>query len=296
MWEQVASFASLVQTTVGEFVSSVDLGSPTDYLPGGRFWPVVRTTVLILAIVVTLLAILWLYGGNLQNANIGPISIRSRTATGNTFFKAPRSIVTSALEGKTVRCTFYLSYMDRRGKSKLVRLARKVRFRFKLSALNKRLSFTRADMFGFWNPRFERALQDAFVESGIPAGPEDTGFFSIGTPSDQQLDQKQSDDTEIVALSTPLWEALTTSHLDFIRAGMKRFQRFLARRRRKDRFSRAGQYLDLPDYAQDANLYMRMHFSANPLGHPDSQVKTTAWLTLLTSLFALLTQWLYVGF
>jgi hypothetical protein len=39
-----------------------------------------------------------------------------------------------------------------------------------------------------------------------------------------------------------------------------------------------------------------MHFSANPLTHPDAQVKTTAWLTVLTSLFALLSTWLYQGF
>lgn len=292
MEEQLTQF--LGQAT--NYVQHVDWGAPTDYWFHGRYWPGVRTSILIVAIAITLLAILWLYGGNLQNINIGPVSLRSRTQTGDTFFKAPRTVVTPMLEGKTVRCTFYLSYLDRAGKPKFVRLAKKRRFRFKLSALNKRLSFARSDMFGFWNPTHEKALQDVFVESGIPSGPQDTGFLSQGTPSDDELDTRQSDDTEIVAISPTNWSAIIASHHDILSEGLKRFGKFYRKRRQSERFRRARPYLDLPDYSQDANIYIRMHFSANPLTHPDSQVKTTAWLTLLTSLFALLIQWLYAGF
>ncbi|MES1200311.1 MAG: hypothetical protein ABUS57_02540 [Pseudomonadota bacterium] len=274
-----------------------DFGSAPDYLPRGRYWPIVRTSVLILAIGVTLVAILLLYGGNIQNANIGPVALRSRANMGPSFFKAPRTIVGSTLEGKVVRCTFYLSYVNHAGKNKIARLSRDSNFRFKLSALGKRHPLARADMFGFWNPSFDRSLQDKFVESGIPTAPEDRAFF-MRDHTEEELKKIISEDTEIVDISPAIWNEIAKGQKDFIAAKLDRFGRFYARQKgkRRENFRKAPAYRELPDFSQDANIYMRMHFSANPLTHPDPQVKTTAWLTVLTSLFALLTQWLYTGF
>lgn len=53
-----------------------------------------------------------------------------------------------------------------------------------------------------------------------------------------------------------------------------------------------------PEVEVDVHAYLvRIHFSANPMfllfSHPDRDVKATGWLTLLTSLFALLTEFLF---
>ncbi len=278
-------------------LTAFNFGTAQDYMLDGPRWPFSRTVILFIAIIVTLFAILLLYGGNLQNTNIGPIALRSRVQTAPTFFKAPRDIVTSVLEGKTVKCTFYISYVDNRGKTKLARISSK-RFTLKLSALSRRLAFHRGDMFGFWNPAHDGGLQDAFVESGFPTAPEDNAFFMSTERSDELLKKKQGDDDEIVTVSAEVLNEIAMGHRDFLRTTMRRFQKFYVRSngRTPKNFKKAAPYLDLPDFAQDANLYMRMHFSPNPLTHPDPQVKTTAWLTVLTSLFALLIQWVYAGF
>lgn len=292
-WGQLSEVGHSLQTALASF----SFGTAQDYMLGGHLWPFSRTAILFIAIVVTLFAILLLYGGNLQNTNIGPIAIRSRVQTAPTYFKAPRDIVTSVLEGKTVQCTFYMSYVDNRGKTKLVRISPK-RFTLKLSALSRRLAFHRGDMFGFWNPAHDSGLQDSFVESGYPTAPEDNAFFMSLERTDDLLRRRQGDDDEIVTVSTDVLAEIAKGHRDFLRRAMNRFQKFYVRSngRTPKNFRKAAPYLDLPDFAQDSNLYMRMHFSPNPLTHPDPQVKTTAWLTVLTSLFALLIQWLYAGF
>lgn len=283
--------------TLGAWIRQWDFGEPTDYLPDGRHWPVVRTLILFAAIFITLGAILLLYGGNLQNTNIGPIAIRSQVQTAPNYFKAPRDIVSSVLEGKIVRCTFYLSYLDNRGRTRLARVSNKS-FTFKLSALNRRLSFSRADLFGFWNPIHDQNLQDLFVESSLPTNVADKSFFVDVDRSDNSLQNHLGDDEEIVLLSSHVSAEIGRAHKDLLKTALARFRKFYVRRNGTTRksFKHARAYLDLPDFSQDANIYMRMHFTPNPLTHPDPQVKTTAWLTVLTSLFALLIQWLYAGF
>jgi hypothetical protein len=106
------------------------------------------------------------------------------------------------------------------------------------------------------------------------------------------------DDTgEIVGVSQEIWSELADSHklvvVELMKkyANVKKRKRFYLRPKEKH-----PDYVKIPDFAQPASIYMRMHFTANPLNHPDPQVKTTAWMTLLTSAFALFMQWLYNGF
>lgn len=263
-------------------------------LPGGPYWPFTRTAALILFIVATLIAILLLYGGNLQNANIGPLTLRSRGTGARTLFQAPRTIVTSALEAKTLKCTFHFKYRDRRKRPRVVQLGKPMHF--KLDALNKRLSWSRADIFGFWNQAHNEGLHTAFIESGLPLAPQDKHLFVTHPPGDDVLQAMISDDGEIVGVSQDVWNDLARAHSEIIRRRMRQFQQFQKRRKGAGGFETKAPYLEVPDFDQDANIYVRFHFSPNPLTHPDPQVKTTAWLTVLTSLFALLTQWLYVGF
>lgn len=264
------------------------------YLPGGEYWPIVRTTILIAFVLVTLAAILLLYGGNVQNSNIGPVAVRSRGKEDPTSFHAPRTIVTASLETKTIHCTFHLKYVDRRGRPKLVRLGKKRQF--KLGALNKRYGWAKADVFGFWNQAHAESLHTAFIESGIPIGPKDDHIFITFPPSDDTLRGLVPEDCEIVGVSQDVWNDIAANHRDALKLKLKRFQKFFQHKRNKKHFEKASPYLDLPDFHQDANLFIRFHFTPNPLFHPDPQVKTTAWLTVLTSLFGLLIQWLYAGF
>jgi hypothetical protein len=264
------------------------------YLPDGPYWPITRTAILVLFIALTLIAILLLYGGNLQNSNIGPITLRSRGNAHDTLFQAPRKIVTPALETKTIKCSFHFKYVDRRGRPRVARLGKTMKF--KLDALNKRLAWARADIFGFWNQRHGESIHTTFVESGVPFAPADTHLFVHHPPSDDTLKAMIAEEGEIVGVSQGIWNSLADSHRDIIRKRLREFQRMQRRRRDRPNFETTRAYLELPDFDQAANIYVRFHFSANPLSHPDPQVKTTAWLTVLTSMFALLTQWLYVGF
>src|SRR5262245_28994476 len=125
-----------MEGVVAGFLASA--GQPADYMPGAEHWPIIRTIVLVLFIPITLIAILLLYGGNVQNTNIVPIALRSRGTVGAETLQAPRRFVTSALDGKRMRCTFYLKFVDRRNRPRLIRLAPNYKFHFTLSALSRR--------------------------------------------------------------------------------------------------------------------------------------------------------------
>lgn len=284
-------------------------GQPADYFPGAHHWWVIRTLVLVLFIPATLFAILLLYGGKVQNKNIGPLALRGLSSK-TPILQAPRTIVSSELEAKKVRCTFYLQYLDRRGRPKLRRLARSKKFIFKLSALNKRYSLERSDMIGFWNMTNWSSLHTGMIEN-IPYEKADTSIL-LNEDLDEAAVRKlfpRPPQGEIVSIPENDLKEIAQSHRDEILYRLRAFGKFKqkwdAKRKKEEKrkkpppeskFSDATEYKDLPDLAKDANIFVRMHFSANPLTHPDEQVKTTAWLTVLTSLFALLSTWLYQGF
>jgi hypothetical protein len=251
----MSDVASEIGQSILAFAGSINVGSAPDYMPGGANWPITRTAVLFFAILVTLVAILLLYGGNLQNTNIGPISIRSRVQTAANYFKGPRDIVSSVLEGKSVRCTFYVSYLDHRGKTRFTRIGNKS-FVFKLSALNKRLTFSKADMFGHWNAIYDQSLQDAFVESGIASNVEDKNFFVAIDRSDFTLKDHAGDDDEIVAVSSLVWDEIAKAHSDLLKRKLKRFQRFYVRP-----MARRESRLNMPERISISPILRRMQIS-----------------------------------
>jgi hypothetical protein len=279
-------------------------GQPSDYVPGAEHWPIIRTLVLVLFIPGTLFTILLLYGGNVQNKNIGPLALRGLSNIQGTL-QAPRTIVTSDLDAKKVRCTFHLQFLDRKGRPRMVQLARRTKFAFKLRALNKRHSLEGSDIVGFWNMPNWSELHDALTEYEVPFEVEDNNLLMrdvLDDPAIKQLLPKPPQG-EVISMPIDDWRVIAQSHKNELLMRLKTFGQFRRKwdkRRRTEgpdhKFANAAAYRNLPDLAQNANIYMRMHFSANPLTHPDAQVKTTAWLTVLTSLFALLSTWLYQGF
>jgi hypothetical protein len=124
----------------------------------------------------------------------------------------------------------------------------------------------------------------------------DTNILTRDELNDAFLAELLPEEGEIIGIPEDVWTDLAKAHRTVIATSMRRFGNENKRRKNKTRMMDWRSYKQLPDLAQDCNIYMRMHFSANPLGHPDPQVKTTAWMTVLTSLFALLSTWLYQGF
>jgi hypothetical protein len=99
-------------------------------------------------------------------------------------------------------------------------------------------------------------------------------------------------DHELIALS-PNVESEIKARAEYLqRQSVKQYDKRL--RRQFARLLKSPQ----PEIEIDVHAYLvRFHFSANPFFllfmHPDRDVKATGWLTLLTSLFAVLTEFLF---
>lgn len=260
---------------------------------------IVALTAFILGMV---MVVALLYSGEVQNSEKGPISLIAKSTLNDEAFQAIDPIVTNNLDGKKAVCTFYLSYLDRDQRPKRRRLHR-ARLEFK--KLNRSPSREEAStLVGYWNPTRHEELQNALEQAGIV--PDAPNLFAEQPPLEQgqhtfvdQYFSREIAETRTVAVSNKTLAAVGAAHSKFLKDEFAKIARLPRDKHGHRSLEGKSVYKNLPNLSEDGHYFVEMKFSILPWfvlsEHPDGQVKTTAWLTVLTSLFAMFMQLIYNG-
>jgi hypothetical protein len=162
---------------------------------------------------------------------------------------------------------------------------------------------------GYWNPGHHDGIVAKIEEAGRK--PDAPNLFSAGTSLEKfttktgrppHIDEyycRESAETEVVCLSSKVAEKLAGAQRDFLAAKFESYRAYVARKKNPKHLNRRREYTELPNLSEDSHYFVEMQFPILPwyvlTDHPDGQVKTTAWLTVLTSVFAVAMQVLYNG-
>jgi hypothetical protein len=242
----------------------------------------------------TIWVIARIYSGSLQNAEIGPVAIRKhKGAIG--FIPANHIVVHRDLVGLTndglqAHCTIYYVYEGHRGKKQHIPLvSRQMRLSVSATRLDRVLDTIRANEVPdvkteevYWpalDPESDDALQGTVTEENA----RDYARMN------RVLERWTGDDNlQLISVHDGVLGDIRDAREEFIRERVKK----LRDAKSGNWFARFGRskWARLRPGAI-GNYYIKFQFSNDPLfvlrRHPDRDVRMTAWLTLLTSLFAL---------
>lgn len=252
-------------------------------------------------ILLMVMVVALLYSGEVQNSEKGPISLVAKSTLSDNAFQALDPIITNNLDGKKAICTFYISYLDRRQRPRRKRLHRtRLEFKKLTRTPPRELHST---LVGFWNPPRHEELQNEMQEAGI--FPDAPNLFAERQIADQptnveQYYSREISETRTVAVSAKTLAAIGAAHSAFLQEEFARVQKIPRDKNGVRHLEGKAAYLNMPNLSEDAHYFVEMKFAIDPIfvltEHPDGQVKTTAWLTVLTSLFAMFMQLIYNGF
>jgi hypothetical protein len=235
------------------------------------FWnhPLGKAALLLVGVLFIVWLIALIYSGEVQRSLSGPIEFRPPSRPlDEKVIQAPRAVIPPKLDGLWATCSFYLVYLDARGRS----VQRPVYKRhMQLTVLPRRLT-ARPDLATLM-------IKEAYE------GVENLTFDHVAEP-----------ESEGVCLAGSIADTITANAQRELRKPIERLERIKRIPiyrvfRRED----AAKRRPAPDH--EATIQFKMRFHTNPWfvlsAHPDREVKTTAWLTVLTSIFALAMQLMY---
>lgn len=255
--------------------------------------PLWRLLGLSLVVAVTIWAIAQIYSGDLQNSERGPIAVRPHVTTraNHGGIVMPRDLgVPFNMDGVNAGVTFLYVYDDARGKRRKVKLTSRD---LTLSIQPYRLGKVQNIIYGHEVPDVPQESV-CYPQFNLDAAPETIGKTAERAPQyveENKLQEVWTDDDNAVLISVPkaLHEELdaqrTAFITDHVAAWEKARDRGFFGRGRMRRLARRR-----PNVI--GSYYLQFKFKADPLfvlfRHPDRDLKMTAWLTVLTSAFALL--------
>jgi hypothetical protein len=251
-----------------------------------------RAAGLILLVYVTIRVIAAVYSGEKNRAELGPVAIRPHISGryDRKTVRVPHRLIEMGLDGVIADCKIFYAYTDTGGKRRR-RLVHEIKDA-RLSVSPNKIVRGQDIIFGQEVPSVEREfvcfpLEFEEPAETVPATPADALEYAI---LHKILDAWREDDGAITITMHPeTKEEVSDGKVAFIRdrvAAQKHAKAdWLTRvsgiyaRRRKNRPNVVGSY------------YVQFEFSHNPFfvltRHPDRDLKMTAWLTVLTSMFAL---------
>lgn len=259
-------------------------------------YPAVRTAGLILLVLVTIRIMGGIYGGRIQNADYGPVSLRPHSNSGlrEVDVRLPKSLVDMSLDGVRADCDIYYTYSDWRGRKRRVRVKR-IRHSV-INVMPTPLPNVRALIDG--QEITDNIAELHTVDVVIPA-PEADPAVSMVAPTEERvgdyirvnkvLESWTDDDNAVrVSVHAKFHKEIGDRREAYILSGAERLRalregNWWARQRAKSSASRRPGVV--------GSYYLRFKHSKDPFfiltRHPDRDLKMTAWLTLLTSLFAM---------
>lgn len=249
----------------GEFVSWLGIN------PTGQ--DAIKAGLLIVFALVTLMILGDIYRGEIQNTlhRVRLVGNPANDATYRNSLQLPKRMVAPTLDGVFTNVIIYYRYRDHRGR---VRTRRLTQDRAKLRV---RSTFPAATAVGH---EADHAYSD---DEKISLAKELPDLEMAGRPSSEIVAMARSKVDYIneqwsgrMAKADSVWSKLSRSKV----------RRFFARVKEED--------LQQPE---KIGLVVKFHFPINPYfllyKHPESNVRSTAWLTVLTSLFAIFMQLVY---
>jgi hypothetical protein len=251
-----------------------------------------RLACMLLLVACTIWVIAKIYSGDLQNAERGPIAIRRHSATSipSDTIIVPRTLVPLSMDGVQATCTFMYVYDGHKSKRQHAKLLTR-QMRLSVSAYNL------------------RPLTDMAKGNEVPDVNTEELFWPVldidtETPTLGYATSDRAQEHVKVCQILERWSGDDALQLVSLGEGVmndvrQARQDFMDQRVRALRASKTGSFFDRIRHAGAAqrrpgavgNYYLKFQFSNDPsfvlMKHPDRDVRMTAWLTVLTSLFAL---------
>lgn len=250
---------------VGEFVGWLGIN------PTGQ--DAIKAGLLIVFALVTLMILGDIYRGEIQNTlhRVRLIGNPANDAAHKTSFQLPKRMVAPALDGVFTNVIFYYRYRDHRGRIR-----------------TRRLTHERAKL---------------RVRQAFPAA---TAVSRLGdhTYSDDEKIGLAKELPDIEVANVPVSEIVAMAHskVDYINelwgGRMAKADDVWSKlSRSKVRRFFAGVREEQLKEPEKIGLVVKFHFPINPYfllyKHPEANIRSTAWLTVLTSLFAIFMQLVY---
>lgn len=253
--------------------------------------PISRAIGLILIVYLTIRVIAAVYSGDKQNAELGPVAIRPHQSNryGENTLRLPHELMPMSMDGVSARCRIFYVYNDVRGRRR------------------KQLVHTISDARLSVSPVRLREVRDVIFGQEIPDVPSKYVCFppaDLQEPVDQVLptpdraqdyaarhkileNWKEDDTAAWVSTSVTVKELVASAKEEFITDKIAKLER--RDKGKRARFGFKSNPADRPNVV--GSYYLKFEFSHEPLfvltRHPDRDLKMTAWLTVLTSMFAL---------
>ncbi len=253
----------------------------------------VRWIGLLLIVYVTIRIIASVYSGDRQNTELGPVALRPHVARrfGDETIRMSADLMPMNMEGVAAHCSIYYVYSDARGRRRKVRVHK---------IANSRLSVSPVRIPRIQNMVFGQEIPDAPTEHvcfppvdvdendmTIPPTPERASDYAAL----HKLIEKwtEDDNAPTVTVSTDVLDEIRNGKVEFINDAVRRQQKAKA-----NFVSRNLQFRRLHQNRPNVigSYYLKFEFSHDPwfvlTRHPDKDLKMTAWLTVLTSMFAMI--------
>lgn len=255
--------------------------------------PWVRAAGLAIAVYATIRVIASVYSGDLQNSEMGPLGIRPHAAQrlDRRTILLPRLLMPMNMDGVQADCRIFYVFTDARGKRRqaLIHSIRDAR----LAVSPVKLQKVSATIYGQEIP--DLATEDVCFPpfevdqepTSVKATPERAQDYAAAHNIVENW--REDDEALVVSVHTEVQDEINVARMEFI-----------AREAEKVRRAREGNFFERMGAAQAArqrpnvvgSFYFKFEFSHEPwfvlTRHPDRDLKMTAWLTVLTSMFAML--------
>lgn len=230
----------------------------------------VAKAVILTAFVFAILMILGdIYRGEIQNRFHRILLINTPKTTDRDYrhgMQVPQDTVQATLDGVYSNALFYLQYTDCCGKQR----------RAPLHNYRVRLKVRRA--------RFRDSLATQLLSQDHKLPPDEAAA------EEEQEPQK----AEIVSIAASRADSIRERRKDVFKQEQQRHERL--QKYRLLRWFSGATSKTLREPAAEG-LVVKFHFPINPhfmlYKHPDTNIRSTAWLTVLTSVFALFMQMIY---
>lgn len=259
--------------------------------------PVVRTIGLLLIVYFTIRAIAAIYGGEIQNGKYGPLGLRphSAQALGKDDVRLPRVLMPMGLDGVHATCEIFYAYNDWRGRRHERRL---------LVVRDARINVVPTAL-----PRVQSAIYGQEATDAIRALPSEDVVFPASEleapppsaePTSSTVGEYLTHHKIIENWTEDDAAALISVHQDTLKRIGEEREQFIVGAAEKLREAREGNWWKRRARGRLArqrpnvvgSYYVRFKLSRSPwfilTRHPDRDLKMTAWLTVLTSLFAMI--------
>lgn len=295
MWEQIASWAEAGNSATGPFLNAV-----TEQWPNARDGvlsflgnPWIRNLGLAVIVYATIRVIASVYSGDMQNSEMGPLGIRPHAAQRHDrkTILLPRLLIPMNMDGVHADAKFYYVYVDSRGKrrNELVHTMQDAR----IAVSPVRVPSVAATIFGQEIP--DLATEDVCFPpvdlDQVPPGVEATPPRALDYARLHQVIEnwREDDEAPLISIHKDVLEEVADARRELITTAA-------AKVRRAREGNALHRWLNGEAAKQRPNVvgsyYVKLEFSHNPwfvlTRHPDRELKMTAWLTVLTSMFAVL--------